>query len=67
MFKYFVSFTHITNGKSGFGNAVLEVNHKITDFDNSDTMRQWVNDAQKWIERISDVKDVIILNFIFLE
>ena len=66
MHRYFISFRFIDGKKTGFGNVVLETNHKISDFHNVDDMQQWVNDAQKWIENNTNVEAAIVLNFILI-
>lgn len=67
MYKYFVSFSFITNNNEGFGNTIVESNIKITDIDNIDGMQSWLTEVQKWIEeRNGKIKNVIVLNFILL-
>ena len=67
MFKYFVSFSYFTDNGKGFGNVVVESDHKITDFENIDGMQQWIVDMQKWIEEKNGyIKNVIVLNFILI-
>lgn len=67
MYKYFVSFSHMTNNGIGFGNTVVESNTKMNYFENIDEMQKWIIDMQKWIEINSHIKDVIVLNFILLD
>lgn len=63
MYRYFISFTHGSYEKSGCGNVIVETNHKISDFDNTDDMQKWVNELHRWIENNANVKNVIIMNF----
>ena len=63
MYRYFVSFTHSSYEKNGYGNVIVETNHRISDFDNTDDMQKWIDDLQRWIENKADIKNVIIMNF----
>lgn len=63
MYRYFISFTHNTPEESGYGNVIVETNYKISDFDNTDDMQEWVDGVQRWIEDNTNVKNVIITNF----
>ena len=56
MYRYFVSFSHVTNGNLGFGNTDL----KITGID-------ILKKIARNIERDCFVKNVVILNFQLLE
>ena len=68
MHKYFISFSHMTDNGTGFGNTVVESNVKITDFESIDGMQKWITDIQKWIEEKNGyIKNVIVLNFILLD
>lgn len=68
MYKYFISFSHVTDNGIGYGNTVVESNVKITDFKSIGEMQRWINDVQKWIEEKNGyIKNVIVLNFFLLE
>ena len=60
MYRYFVSFSHVTNGNLGFGNTDLTLDRKITGID---ILKEIVRN----IERDCFVKNVVILNFQLLE
>lgn len=47
MYRYFVSFTHMSDEQKGCGNVILEANHKINDFSKIEDMQKWINDMQK--------------------
>lgn len=47
MYKYFVSFTHMSVIQNGCGNVVVECDHKISDFTKIEDMQKWINDMQK--------------------
>ena len=64
MYKYFISFNCQTSSGSGFGNAIIEANVRITDFDTFDEMQRWINEIQNKIANTNGtIKNVIILNF----
>lgn len=63
MYKYFISFTYSSYEKGGYGNVIIEADHKISDFNNTDDMQKWVIDLQRWIESNANIKNVIIMNF----
>lgn len=60
MYRYFVSFSHVTNGKLGFGNTDLTLDRRITGID-------ILKEIARNIERDFFVKNVVILNFQLLE
>lgn len=56
MYHYFVSFSHVTNGNSGFGNTDLTLDRKITGID-------ILKEITKNIEKNFFLNNVVILNF----
>lgn len=60
MYCYFVSFSHVTNGKLGFGNTDLTLDRRITGID-------ILKEIARNIEKDFFVKNVVILNFQLLE
>lgn len=60
MYRYFVSFSHVTNGKLGFGNTDLTLDRRITGID-------ILKEIARNIEKDFFVKNVVILNFQLLE
>lgn len=68
MYKYFVSFTFVTDSGRGFGNTVAQANVKITDLGSVDEMYEWINHMQIGIENTNiGAENVIILNFQLLD
>lgn len=67
MYKYFISFTHMSVIQNGCGNVVVECDHKISDFTKIEDMQKWINDMQKWIEDNGKIKNVIIMSFQLIE
>ena len=47
MYRYFVSFTHMSDKQKGCGNVVLESDHKINDFDNLDELPTHTRDFSR--------------------
>ena len=60
MYHYFISFSHVTNGKLGFGNTDLTLDRKITGID-------ILNKIKKDIEKNCFVNNIVILNFRLFE
>ncbi len=67
MYRYFVSFTHMSDEQKGCGNVILEANHKINDFSKIEDMQKWIKDIQKWIEDSGKIENVIIMSFQLIE
>lgn len=63
MYKYFVSFSYFTNNGVNFGNAVLESNVCITDYDDVHEMNGWILELQQYISKKIDNENVSILNY----
>ena len=67
MYKYFVSFAHVTDNNAGLGNIVIESKLKAEKLKTSDDITKWINEVQQWIEKNCNVKNVVILNFKIME
>lgn len=63
MYKYFISFSYLTEEGLAFGNSVLNSTIRITDYDDVHEMNNWIKDMQQYISEIGNVKNVSILNF----
>jgi len=60
MYHYFISYSHVTNGKLGFGSMDLKLNRKITEMD-------VLKEITKYIEKNCFVNNIVILNFRLFE
>ena len=59
MYRYFISFSHSTNGSVNFGNIEMELSKKITDM-------KLIQEISPEIEKYHGVTNVVVMNFILL-
>ena len=61
-YKYFVSYfiEQSDNGQSGFGNSIIEVNKKISDYEDTRKLAET-------IEKNTGYKGIVIMSFKVLE
>lgn len=59
MYKYFIAYSHVTCGNSGFGNCIVDMNCKILS-------AEILNDLREEIESKYMIENVVFINLILL-